>query len=153
MSPIVCRSVQDAILHAKNHEEKIRDFYLHCRGRAKIPGVRTFFAEMADEAAAHLKLLDETEENEKTRMVPPDIDDFQLSDFMVDVAFTPEITYQEALVMAMKTEEKVHDFYQFWETRCGCKRISGLFAHLAAEALKHKKKLEAIYDTEILQWD
>jgi hypothetical protein len=98
-------------------------------------------------------LLDATEENEKTRMVPPDIDDFRLSDFMVDVAFSPEMTYQEALVMAMKTEDKVHAFYEFWQIRCGCKRISGLFAHLAAEALKHKKKLEAIYDSEILQWD
>ncbi|MEZ4568316.1 MAG: hypothetical protein R2860_15600 [Desulfobacterales bacterium] len=43
----------------------------------------------------------------KTRMVPPDIDDFRLSDFMVDVAFSPGMTYQEALVMAMKTEDKV----------------------------------------------
>ena len=153
MTPIVCRSVQDAILHAKNHEKKIREFYSHCRDRAKVPGVRTFFSEMAEEAAAHQKLLDATEENEKTRMVPPDIDDFRLSDFMVDVAFSPEMTYQEALVMAMKTEDKVHAFYEFWQIRCGCKRISGLFAHLAAEALKHKKKLEAIYDSEILQWD
>lgn len=153
MKPIVCRSVQDAILHAKNHEEKIRDFYIGCRDRAIIPGVRTFFSEMADESAAHLKLLDETEENEKTRLEAPDIDDYRLSDFMVDVAFTPGITYQEALVMAMKTEEKAHHFYEFWETQCGCKRISGLFAHLAAEALKHKKKLEEIYDSEILQWD
>ena len=37
-------------------------------------------------------------------MVPPDIDDFRLSDFMVDVAFSPEMTYQEALVMADFTQ-------------------------------------------------
>ena len=47
-----------------------------------MPGVRTFFSEMAEEAAAHQKLLDATEENEKTRMVPPDIDDFRFERFL-----------------------------------------------------------------------
>lgn len=153
MTPIVCRSVQDAISFAIAQEKKSRDFYLQCRDRAKNPGVRTFFGEMADAEAAHLKLLNEIEESDATRFVPPDIDDYHLSEFLVDVEFNPDITYQEALVMAMKKEEKVHAFYEFWRVRCGCKRISALFGHLAAEALGHKRKIEAIYDSEILQWD
>lgn len=153
MKPKVCRSLKDTILFAMDQEEKARDFYLSCMEWVINPGVRAFFKEMAAEEAAHLKLLQETRVTDADKLLPSDVADYHLSEFMVDVKFTPEMTYQEALVMAMKKEEKAYVFYSAWQGRCASENISNVFAHLATEELKHKKKIEAIYDSEILQWD
>jgi rubrerythrin len=153
MNPDVCRTLKDAVLFAIDQEKKARDFYLQCKKRAKNPGVRTFFREMAGEEAVHLKLLREIQVTEADALASSEPMDYHLSDFMVDVTFSPEMTYQEALVMAMKKEEKAHAFYNDWKGRCSSEGMNKLFMFLAAEELNHKKKIESIYDLEILQWD
>lgn len=153
MKSKICRSLKNAISFAMDQEKKARNFYLSCMERAINPGVRAFFKELAAEEAAHLKLLQETRLTDADTLAPSDVADYHLTEFMVDVQFTPEITYQEALVMAMKKEEKAYLFYSAWQGRCASEKISNVFGHLATEELKHKKKIEAIYDSEILQWD
>jgi rubrerythrin len=81
------------------------------------------------------------------------VEDLRLSDFMVDVQFTPDINYQQALAMAMKKEEKAHAFYAAWKDRCSSENTQKIFEFLAGEELKHKRKIEEIYDSDILQWD
>jgi rubrerythrin len=153
MTEIACRSMQDVVAFAIEREEKARDFYLSCKEQAKHKGIREFFQEMADEESRHRQLLMEQDLSGEAEFAPAGVEDLKLSDFMVDVRFSPDINYQEALAMAMKKEEKAHAFYSAWKSRCASEKTHTLFDFLAGEELRHKRKLEEIYDSDILQWD
>ncbi|MFW6081081.1 MAG: ferritin-like domain-containing protein [Desulfosalsimonas sp.] len=155
MANVSCRSMQDVVAFAIGREEKARDFYKKCAEYAEKKGIREFFREMEAEEEKHRKLLEELDLSEEKPfaelMDSSRIQDLHLSDFMVDVKFSPEITYQEALAMAMKKEEKAHAFYNAWQSRCASEKSENLFSFLAEEELKHKRKIEEIYDSDILQ--
>lgn len=153
MKSIACRTLGDVILFAVDREKSARDFYLSCMNRATTPGARTFFREMAEEEAAHMRLLMDMEAAEDREFALSEIDGPHLIDFMVDVRFSPEMSYQEALVMAMRKEKNAHAFYAAWRDRCGGAKAAQVFAFLAGEELKHQRKIEEIYEADILQWD
>ena len=153
MAQIACRSMQDVVAFAIDREEKARDFYRQCAEKAQKKGIREFFQEMADEEERHRSLLVEQDLSGEGEFSSPAVEDLRLSDFMVDVKFTPDINYQEALAMAMKKEEKAHAFYVAWQDRCSNEKTARVFEFLAGEELQHKRKIEEIYDTDILQWD
>jgi rubrerythrin len=147
--------MQDVVAFAIGREEKARDFYRACADNAKKEGIRDFFSEMAEEEERHRKLLADLDISAEKPFSDLDehgnIKDLRLSDFMIDVKFSPDITYQQALAMAMKKEEKAHKFYEVWKSRCASEKSEKLFSFLAEEELKHKRRLEEIYDSEILQ--
>jgi rubrerythrin len=145
--------MEDVVAFAIDREEKAREFYLNCMEKAKNRGIREFFQEMADEEAHHRDLLKQQDLSGEEAFAPSQVEDLRLSDFMVDVQFTPDINYQQALAMAMKKEEKAHAFYAAWKDRCSSENTQKIFEFLAGEELKHKRKIEEIYDSDILQWD
>ena len=153
MSRISCHSMRDVVDFAIDREEKARDFYNQCAEKAKQPGIKQFFLDMAQEEERHKQLLTDLDPQALESFEPHPPEDLKLSDFMVDVKFTPDITYQEALTMAMKKEEKAHAFYQAWKNKCTNEQTANVFSMLADEELKHKRKIEEIYDSEILIWD
>ena len=81
------------------------------------------------------------------------MEDLHISDYLIDVQFRNELTYQEALTLAMKKEEKAHAFYAAWKDKCMHEKTGKLFEMLATEEMKHKRKIETVYDEEILVWD
>ena len=153
MTQIACRSMQDVVAFAIDREEKARDFYLQCMEKSQNKGIKEFFKEMADEEERHRQILADHDLSEEPEFSGEPVQDLHLSDFMVDVKFTPDINYQQALAMAMKKEEKAHAFYAAWKARCSHEKTAKVFDFLAGEELKHKRKIEEIYDADILQWD
>ncbi len=153
MVSVSCTSMDDVVNFAIDREEKAKEFYEQCAAKAKNPGIRTFFQEMAQEEQRHKDLLVELNPYKLDDFKLDQVEDLKISDFLVDVKFTDDITYQEALTMAMKKEEKAHAFYSAWKTKCMHEKTAKVFELLANEELKHKRKIETIYDDEILTWD
>jgi len=50
-------------------------------------------------------------------------------------------------------EEKAHAFYAAWKGKCASEKTAKLFEILENEEARHKRKLENLYDEEILTWD
>lgn len=149
----ICSSFKDVVQFAIDKEEKAREFYSQCQTQAKSPGLKKFFQDMAEEEQRHKDQLTNLDMEIKLEDIPlEESQDLSLSDFMVDVEFRPDLSYQEALVMAMKKEEKAHAFYQAWKNRCTDPRTNHVFSWLAEEELKHKHKLEDMYEDDILDW-
>jgi rubrerythrin len=145
--------MRDVVAFAIDREKKAEEFYTQCAHKATQPGIKQFFQDMAQEEQRHKQLLTDLDPQSLEDFEPHPPEDLKISDFLVDVQFTPDITYQEALTMAMKKEEKAHAFYQAWEKKCTNEKTSKVFSMLAEEELKHKRKVEEIYDSEILTWD
>ena len=153
MSKLECRSMKDVIDFAIEREEDARDFYLQCRDKIKTRALKDFFQELADEEDNHRNLLMQRDVSNVKEFEPAQVQTLQLSDFMVDVSFSPDMNYQEALTLAMKKEEKAHAFYSAWQDRCDDSETTKLFAFLAGEEMKHKRKLEDVFDEDILMWN
>ncbi len=153
MSAISCSSMEDVVRFAVEKEEKAMDFYQSCAERAKNPGIRSFFQEMAEEEKRHRDLLLglDPEGLESVRLEK--VEDLRISDYLVDVKFREDLSYQEALTLAMKREEKAHSFYSGWQGKCMHEKTAKLFEMLAKEEMKHKRRIETLYDEEILTWD
>ncbi len=153
MTTVSCSSVDTVIKFAIEKEEKAMEFYQQCADRAKNQGIKQFFQEMMEEEARHRKLLQELDLAALSTLKLAKVEDLQISDYMIEVKFHDQLTYQEALALSMKKEEKAHAFYLGWKDKCMNEKTAKLFEMLANEELKHKRKIETIYDEEILAWD
>ena len=153
MTTVSCRSVDNVINFAIEKEEKAMAFYQQCADRAKNQGIKSFFLEMVAEEKRHRDLLEDLNPSALGEIKLEKIEDLRISDYLIDVEFHSALTYQEALTLSMKKEEKAHAFYLGWEDKCMHEKTAKLFEMLANEELKHKRKIETIYDEEILTWD
>ncbi len=153
MSGLSCTSMNDVVGFAIEKEQKAMDFYRQCAQRAKNPGIKQFFEEMVVEEQGHRDMLRNLDTLDLQAMKIESPEDLKISDYLVDVPFKDDLTYQEALTIAMKKEEKAHAFYAGWKNKCVSEKAARLFEILANEEAKHKRKLENLYDEEILNWD
>lgn len=153
MTAVSCSSVDAVIDFAIDKEEKAMEFYRKCADRARNPGIKKFFEEMVEEERRHRDLLVDLNPASLSDIKLQQVEDLRISDYLVDVPFRDDLTYQEALTLAMKKEEKAHAFYSGWKNKCGHEKTSKLFEMLATEEMKHKRKIETVYDEEILAWD
>jgi len=153
MTTVSCSSVDSVVNFAIEKEEKAMDFYQKCADRAKNQGIKKFFQEMVDEEKRHRDLLKGLNPSALGDIKLDKVEDLHISDYLIDVQFRNELTYQEALTLAMKKEEKAHAFYAAWKDKCMHEKTGKLFEMLATEEMKHKRKIETVYDEEILVWD
>lgn len=153
MSALSCSSVGDVVGFAIQKEENAMDFYRKCSDRATNPGLREFFREMVQEEQRHRDMLRGLDALDLDGIKLQKVEDLQISDYMIDVQFSEDLTYQDALTVAMKREEKAHAFYAGWREKCMSEKAAKLFAILENEEAEHKRKLENLYDEDILAWD
>jgi rubrerythrin len=153
MTTVSCSSVDSVVNFAIEKEEKAMDFYQKCADRAKNPGIKKFFEEMVDEERRHRDLLQGLNPSALDEIKLEKVEDLRISDYLIDIQFQDDLTYQAALTLAMKKEEKAHAFYSGWKDKCMHEKTAKLFEMLAIEELKHKRKIETVYDEEILVWD
>ncbi|MEW6078417.1 MAG: ferritin family protein [Thermodesulfobacteriota bacterium] len=151
MSKHECRSMKDVIAFAIEREEEARDFYLQCRDSINKKALQPFFQELADEEENHRQLLLKRDVSNLKDFEPAQVQNLKISDFMVDIPFSAGMGYQDALTLAMKKEEKAHAFYSAWQNRCSDSETARLFGFLAGEELKHKRKIENVFDDDILK--
>lgn len=153
MTDVSCSSMDDVVNFAIDKEEKAMEFYQKCADRAKNPGIKKFFLEMVREEERHRDMLKGLDTFRLEDVKLGKVEDLRIADYLIDVQFKEDLTYQEALTVAMKKEEKAHAFYTAWQNKCIHEKTAKLFEILAQEEMKHKRRIETVYDEEILTWD
>ncbi|MCE5334725.1 MAG: ferritin family protein [Desulfobacteraceae bacterium] len=153
MTALSCTSVNDVIGFAIQKEELAMEFYRQCSLRTSHSGLKEFFDELAREEQRHRDMLRDLDSLHLDEVKLEKVEDLKISDYLADVPFQEDMTYQDALILAMKKEEKAHGFYATWKSKCMNDRAAKLFQILETEESKHKRKLETLYDDEILAWD
>ena len=77
--------------------------------------------------------------------------DLKIADYLVNVKPSPEITYRDALVMAMSKEKAAFKLYTNLAQRAPNDQLRDLFLSLAQEESKHKLRFELEYDDFVLR--
>ena len=106
MSTISCQSVSDVVDFAIEKEEKAMEFYRKCAERAQNPGIKKFFKEMAIEEQSHRDMLRNLDSLHLDEIKLPKVEDLQISDYLVDVPFNEDLTYQDALTSCHEERRK-----------------------------------------------
>lgn len=142
----------DAILDfAIEEEQKAVDFYSELAGQAASDEMREVFEEFAQEEVKHKTKLLEVKETGIADMPPENVADLKIADYVVNVKASPNMSYQEALVVAMNKEKAAFRLYTSLSERAEHAELKELFAALAQEESKHKLRFEVEYDDYVLR--
>lgn len=142
----------DAILDfAINEEQGAVDFYSELADVAKTDDMRQVFMEFAEEEIKHKQRLLKIKEEGFYKLEKEQITDLKISDFVVNVKPTPGMTYEDALILAMKKEKAAFKLYSALADRAPNAQLKDVFLGLAQEESKHKLRFEIEYDEFVLR--
>jgi|YelNatPaOPRAMG01_1025707.scaffolds.fasta_scaffold00010_155 rubrerythrin len=123
--------------------------YSQLARRVELPHVRQLFEELAEEERGHRRMLQELD-FEAIRSAPTsELHDIRLSDYTTEQEFRPEMSLQEAFLLAIQREEKSYELYRKLASGVSGE-LRNLFALLAGEEVKHRDRLQRQYDEGIL---
>lgn len=142
---------KETIAFAIEKEKEAVEFYEKCSGLTSRAGMKDAFVEMAEEEKKHVRMLENYKPAHVEKMKLRDIPDLKIGDYLVDMAFDPQMSYQDLLILAIKREEKAYRLYMNFTREGGEPNVVKLFQLLAQEELKHKNRLEKEYDEMIYQ--
>jgi len=131
-------------------EQEAHDFYMDLAERVERPAMKKLLTQFAREEAGHKKKLESIKKGSRSFPYADDVVDLKIADYLVDIEATGDLTYQEALILAMKREKAAFRLYTDLAALTADKDLKIVFQSLAQEEAKHKLRFEIEYDEVIL---
>jgi rubrerythrin len=141
----------DAILDfAISKEQEAYDLYMRLAKQSRNDAMSVVFQEFAAEEAGHKKKLEAVKGGKLLLAASEKIMDLQIGDYLADVEGSPDMNYQQALILAMKAEKNAYRMYYQLAQATDNAGIRMLLLELAQEEAKHKLRFEIEYDENVL---
>ncbi len=141
----------DAILDfAIAREEEAFDLYHGLASQAAGPKMETLFASFAGVEAEHKRKLEGIKEGANYLPIRKTPVDLKIADYLVDVEPSPDMSFQDALVLAVKREHAAKNLYNNLAAMVSDPLLAELFTQLAKEEAAHKTRFENLYEDNFL---
>jgi rubrerythrin len=144
--------IEEIISFARDKEKESIQFYEDLARKIENPVLKETVLSMADQERKHDKLLKGLTPKNIQALVSSSLPDMKISNYLVDVEPSRDLSYQEILIIAMKREEKSYALYSDLEARAADAATRKLFELLKGEELRHKATLEKEYEGRVL-WE
>jgi rubrerythrin len=144
-------SVNDILDFAIAGEQEAVDFYTGLAGQVENESMKKNFLQFAQEEMGHKARLLDIKETGIFEKSSQKIADLKIADYIVNTQATPDMTYQDALILAMKKEKAAFKLYSNLSERAPNAELKSLFQMLAQEESKHKLRFEIEYDEYVLR--
>lgn len=145
------QTFEDFIEFAIKREEEAIKAYGDIAGIAKTPGLTKFLLDLQEEERNHKKLLQDITEEKVESLEIKEVDDLKISDYLVEELPSPDMNFQDLLILAAKKEQKAVDLYSDLERKVNKKELKKLFEFLIQQEKSHKLKLEEEYEKHVLE--
>jgi len=143
------KSFAEVIEFALEREEEACEFYDGLAEKTEDPLMRMIFRDFVGEEKRHKHRLEniggETGVMRLIKGVADPVRNLQIAETLEDVKVSPGMSFRDALVVAMKREEKSYRLYSLLAELSDDDHLSLLFAGLAREELGHKLRIEEVY--------
>lgn len=139
-------SVDEVLDLAIGEERAAAEFYTQLAGQVKTPGMRQVLEGFAQEELKHKAKLETIKAGGTLRPAQQQVTDLKIADYLVDVAPSQDVSYQGALVLAMKKEKAAFKLYTDLAASTEDDNIRATFLALAQEEARHKLRFEIEYD-------
>ena len=144
-------TVNEILDFAMNEEQLAVDFYTELAENAQTDDMREVFTEFAEEEIKHKMRLMKIKEEGFYTLEKEEIQDLKIAEFVVSVKPSTNMTYEEALILAMKKEKAAFKLYTRLSESTEDENLRNLMLALAQEEAKHKLRFEIEYDENILR--
>lgn len=146
-------SVDEVLDFAISREEEATAFYLQMAQRMDKPWMKKAFEDFADQELGHKDKLMAVKQGQTLAPAAGKITDLKIADYVVAAPVSPNMTYGDALSVAMQREKKSFLLYTHLAQSCEDPGLKSTFEALAQEEAKHKLWLEVEYDEKVLAED
>ena len=122
--------------------------YIAAQSKTQDPGARALLKELADEEIKHKQWLKEFKDKgwEKHDWHPKKVPDLMIGEYLTAPDTVEGANLQEVLAFAIKREQQAMEFYSKMISALRDEAAKRLCENLAREELKHKRKVEILYD-------
>jgi rubrerythrin len=143
-------SVDGVLDFAIDREQEAVDFYTDLALKVNRSDMKSLFKQFAKEEIDHKAKLEGVKQGKALLSAEKQILDLQLGDYLVADEPTEDLTYQKALILAMKKEKVSFKLYTDLAAKAPSDDLKNTFLTLAQEEAKHKLRFEVEYDNEVM---
>jgi rubrerythrin len=149
---IVKLTTPDKILDfAIQKEEEAAQFYKDLAAKMARPAMKEVFIGFSQEEMGHKAKLLAIKDGHKLVLSEKKITDLKIGDHLIEPEpVKGQMTYQDALIVAMKAEKAAYTLYNSLAEATDSADLRKLFLMLAQEEAKHKLRFEVEYDEVVL---
>jgi len=146
----VMKNVDEILDFAIEREEESSQFYTNLAAKVQDVPMSKVFRDFAREERGHKAKLLAIKKGKLLLPAAKKVADLKIADYVVDVVPTPEMSYQQALILAMKKEKASFLLYTNLAETAGDDNLRATLLGLAQEEAKHKLRFEIEYDEHVL---
>lgn len=143
-------SLEDIIKFAVQREEAAYQLYKNAAEKSTSIATRKMFEEMAAEESGHKTVFSRIDLAEAMQKASSKVPDMKLSEYLAEAPLRPDMSYDEILRYAIKTEEAAFQLYTAAAEMTDDPQLKKTLLVFADVEKGHKKKLEDIYDERVL---
>lgn len=144
------QSVDEILDFAIKQEEEAAQLYTDLARRMERPWMSDIFKQFAKEEEWHKKKLLDVKAGKRLVPAQQKVLDLKIGDYLVDATPSPDMDYQQALILAMKKEKKAFMMYTDLAASTDEEDLKNIFLGLAQEEAKHKLRFEVEYDDYVM---
>ena len=143
------KTFAEVISFAVMREEEAHGFYVDLAKQMTDPFIAQIFNDFANEELKHKSMLLNIDLHGIEKLfesIMDKRDDVDLAQHFQPVEPEPDLGFKEALILAIKREEKSCNLYSFLAESTSDDDLSLLFVAIAKEEERHKQRLEKTYN-------
>jgi rubrerythrin len=144
-------SLERILEFAIEREQEAVDFYTDLAGKSSSPEMRKVFEQFAGEERGHKAKLEGVKAGKHMPVSAKPVMDLRISEYVVASEPGPDLSYQDALILAMKKEKASFRLYSDLAGLVDDENVRSLLLGLAQEEAKHKLRFEVEYDERFLK--
>ncbi len=144
-------NIEEILDFAINNEQQAVDFYRELALKASNNAIRQTFEKFALEEVGHKEKIIKIKSDNSFTISKETVLDLKLADYIDNVKPSATMSYQDALIIAMKREKSAFKLYTNLASKTNNMILQSLFSQLAIEESKHKLMFELEYDEVILK--
>ena len=142
---------KDILNFAIQREAEAYMAYEDMSEKAETPGLKQLLLELRDEEKKHKELLQDVNEEEIAGLEIHEVIDLKISDFLTEEIPTPDMSFQDLLILAAKKEQQAVELYSGMKASVEIDELKKLFDFLIEQEKSHKLKLETEYEKHVLE--
>lgn len=143
-------SIKQTLDFAIEREQEAVDFYTGLAEQTDNASLKKTLVAFAGVEKGHKEKLQAAKAGAFAAVGNVQSIDLKIGDYLVDVQPSPEMSFQDALVVAIKREKAAMDLYSDLAKLVSDSALVALFEKLSREEGTHKNSFEAAYEEHFL---
>jgi len=144
-------TINDVLDFAIKDELRAANLYAELAKNSRNKEIQKVFEQFSKEELGHKKKLETIKSGGKVVVQDRQVQDLKIADYLVEVDTSRnDLSYQEALIVAMKEEKSAFKLYNDLAAATDDPATEEIFLMLAQEEARHKLRFEIEYDDYIL---